>query len=126
MIELRNLILDLQQESAKIMSGSQGSVRAVSDSMQKEMEDMISADMTPAGIEGALDAMRKGWKARIGGYDNAYALTEKAVANAPNNAAVMAGLQPPSEASASTSTTAPTAAPILPGGTPKDPLGLGF
>ena len=125
-IELRNLILDLQQESAKIMSGSQGSVRAVSDSMQKEMEDMISADMTPAGIEGALDAMRKGWKARIDGYDNAYALTEKAVANAPNNAAVMAGLQPPSEASASTSTTAPTAAPILPGGTPKDPLGLGF
>jgi len=64
-IALRNALLSLQRESAKVMEGSTGSVAAVSEGMSKEMEKAISGDMSLPALENAINnVMRPGWANR--------------------------------------------------------------
>ena len=66
-IALQNALLSLQQENAKVMQGSTGSVAAVSDHMSKEIDQMLSGNLSPAALKRAIETMRVGWRNRPGG-----------------------------------------------------------
>jgi hypothetical protein len=66
-VSLRNALLSLQQESAKVMQGSTGSVAAVSDSMSREIDKALSGDMSIPAIMKAIETMRVGWRNRPAG-----------------------------------------------------------
>lgn len=71
-VQLNALAKAVQDEYAKVLSGSTGSVRAASDSEIKQMQSVISGDMTPEQIYAVLDTMHQETTARLAGYRKAF------------------------------------------------------